>query len=79
MSTKPYKRIVAANGKYTNKDGDEKTRWLTVGTLFQKEDGSFSAKIEALPCGPQWDGWLNFFEIEDRKKSTQDDSEPAPF
>jgi hypothetical protein len=33
------KKLVVTNGSY-QKDGKEKTRWLTIGALHQKEDGS---------------------------------------
>ena len=31
------KKLVVANGSYTNKAGDEKTRWVNVGALHEHE------------------------------------------
>ena len=32
---KQFKKIVAANGKYTDSAGQEKTRYVTVGKAFE--------------------------------------------
>ena len=33
---KKVKRLVVANGKYTDGAGVEKTRWLTIGAMLKK-------------------------------------------
>lgn len=66
---KPIKRIVATVGKYTNQYGEEKNRYLNIGTLLQRDDGSQCIKIESLPL--EWNGWANFYDIEDKRQSTQ--------
>lgn len=65
---KKFKRMVAVTGKYTDKNGDEKKQYTTIGTLSQKENGELSAKMEAVPVN--WDGWVNFYEFDDKKKAT---------
>lgn len=62
---KRLKKLVAKNGSYT-RDGQEKTRWLTVGTLLQREDGSLTVKLDALPAG-EFDGWLSCYDFEDEQ------------
>jgi len=71
---KPYRRAVAGVGKYTNREGQEKTRYVSVGTLFKGEgedEGRFSLKLDATPAGNDWNGWVSFFEIEDRREGQQ--------
>lgn len=69
--------LVASGGKY-NKNGQEKTRWLNCGALFVRDDGSMTAKLESLPLGKDFEGWLNVFE--DKPKTNQEPpSEDVPF
>ena len=70
----PFKRAVAVTGTYTDRQGNEKKRYANVGTLFQYEDGNFTLKLDSLPVGQGWSGFLNFYEIEERKP--QDDVSP---
>lgn len=69
----PYRRAVAVTGTYTDRQGNEKKRYVNVGTLFQYEDGNLTLKLESLPVSG-WNGFLSFYEIEDRKP--QDDVNP---
>lgn len=62
---KPIKRIVATTGKYTDNTGKEKNRYVNIGTLFQRDDGSQAIKIESVPL--EWNGWANFFDIENKQ------------
>jgi len=62
---------VATVGKYTNKDGDEKKRYLNVGTVFENEEGRLSMKLEALPIGTEWTGWVSFYEPKGNDDSTR--------
>lgn len=52
---KLVKRCVAACS-YKNKAGEEKTKWVEVGSLWRKEDGALSLRIDAVPTS-NWDGW----------------------
>lgn len=60
MAMKKTHNAVYAGEKYTDKDGNEKTRYITIGVLFQRDDGSLTAKIESVPVG--FTGWVNFWE-----------------
>lgn len=66
--------LMARAGSYTDRDGNEKTRWQKCGILIEK-DGKLSVKLEALPIG--FDGWLSCFEPRQddkpRPKQRQDD------
>ncbi len=44
----------------------EKTKWIKVGVLLQKEKG-FSVKLDVFPIVPTWDGWLTAKEREKEK------------
>lgn len=39
MATKKIKNLSVAIGKWTDKDGNEKTNWLNIGSIMQKDDG----------------------------------------
>lgn len=58
---------VATTGKYTDRiSGKEKSRYLTVGSVFVNDEGKYSLKLEALPVGPEFNGWVNFYEPKPR-------------
>jgi hypothetical protein len=54
---------VATVGKYKNNQGEEKKRYLNVGTVFEGDDGRLSMKMEALPISTEWSGWVSFYEL----------------
>ena len=74
---KKIKNIVVITGTYTNKDGQEKKRYQTIGSLF--EDGeNLKIKLDTIPLvDGGWTGWANCYELEDRtekpRKSSFDD------
>lgn len=63
---KPYKRAVATIN-YVQR-GEQKKRYQGVGTLFQRDDGSLTLKLEALPLGEGWNGFLNFYDIDEKRQ-----------
>ena len=70
---KQFKKVVASNGKYTDANGNEKNRYITVGKAFLRDDKSVTIKIDAMPVGPDFNGWLNLYDLdEDRQQA------PAP-
>ena len=64
-SHKKYE-AVATVGEYTDRNGDKKKRYQNVGTVFENEDGRLSLKLDAIPVGPEWSGWISFFEPKSR-------------
>ena len=69
------KDAIAVVGEY-NKGGEIKKRYQNVGSLFQRDDGSFSMKLESLPLSADWNGWLNFYEPYNKRKD-QEQQQPA--
>lgn len=69
MSMKPYRRAVAVTGTYTDRQGNEKKRYQNVGTLFQYDDGGFALKLDAVPVGEGWNGFISFFEVDDKRET----------
>ena len=57
---------VATIGTYKDRNGDEKKRYANVGTVFENEDGRLSLKLDTVPVGQEWSGWISFFEPKDR-------------
>lgn len=51
----------------TATENGEKAKWLKVGVLIEK-DKKLSVKIDAIPIGTQWDGWLAVKERETKEK-----------
>lgn len=58
--------LVFSGEKYKNSAGEEKTRFINVGAVFERDDGTLCAKIETLPIG--FTGWLNLFEPRDSEQ-----------
>jgi hypothetical protein len=64
---------VASVGEYTDKQGQTKKRYVNIGAVFESDDGKYmSLKLESIPVGPNWSGWVSFFEPKQREAS------PAP-
>ena len=57
------KELIAKNGTYTNKQGEEKTRYTKVGVKMETAKGVMY-KLEALPV--QFDGWLYERDLQDK-------------
>lgn len=63
MSMKKWGNITTSVGEYKDRDGKQKRRYITIGTVFQdSESGRMSAHLDALPTNPQWDGWIALWE-----------------
>ena len=52
---------VATIGTYI-KDGQEKKQYLKVGKVFENDKGQMSMKLDALPVGKDWSGWISLYE-----------------
>lgn len=84
---KQFKKVVATVGKYTDANGQEKNRYVTVGRAFIRDDKSVSIKVDAMPVGPEFSGWLNLYDLdEDRQQKpvaqaapVVDDKDSLPF
>jgi hypothetical protein len=79
MATK-IKNLVASNGTYRNAAGEEKSRWLTVGSMFQ-DGNKTTIKIDSIPAGNLWNGWLSIVdlpEVDGRPQQGQPGQRQAP-
>lgn len=70
---KQFKKVVATVGKYTDANGNEKNRYVTVGRAFIRDDKSVSIKVDAMPVGPEFSGWLNLYDLDEDRQAA-----PAP-
>lgn len=76
---KVVENIVYAEN-YTNKDGEEKTRWHNIGVILEGEKNGKPRKVVKLTCMPlNTDGFFNVFPYDpDRKgKTSVDDAKEA--
>ena len=62
---------IVVTEKYTDKQGQEKKAYKTIGKMFTYDDGGVSIKIEMVPVGA-WDGNANVYDIQ--PKQTQNSS-----
>ena len=67
MPAKITHDVVATIGKYKDRQtGEEKKRHLTVGKCLTDEQGRQSIKLDAVPVGTEWSGWLSLYPVRDR-------------
>lgn len=57
--------IVAVTGTYTDKSGQEKKRYQTIGSVIETRNGPM-IKLETVPLG--WDGWAYMNEPKPREE-----------
>ena len=53
--------IVATVGEFTNRSGETKKKYQKCGAAFTGDDGRVSLKLDAVPCSPDWSGWLSLY------------------
>ena len=69
MASRKIKDLVATIGEYTNKDGEVKKRYFTLGHIYETDDGSRWGTFKQLPLGTEWSGT---FGVYDAKEWNQD-------
>lgn len=42
-------------------EGKEKPNYHKVGILMEKDDGKVSIKLNSIPAGNGWNGWLQVY------------------
>lgn len=47
--------VRSITGKYTDKDGNEKNSYATLGKVIETKKGGFMLKLDTIPV--TWDGW----------------------
>ena len=73
--------VVATVGEYTDSRGEKKKRYQNVGKAFTDDQGRVSLKMDAVPVGPEWSGWLSLYPRKDYlepAQGAQRQSRPAP-
>ena len=66
--------VVAITGKYTNRDGVEKNRYVKCGVVLQGDKG-LSMKLESLPVSS--DGWFQLYEPKPKTEASGPQTESA--
>ena len=57
--------VLATVGTYKDRQtGEEKKRRLKIGAAFTSPEGNISIKLDAVPVGPDWSGWLSLYPAE---------------
>lgn len=80
MAMKPVYDLAVKTGTYTDRAGAEKGRYLNVGKVFQRDDGSLTLKLDCLPIGiPDWSGWVNCYPHKPREGATAPPAPPQDF
>ena len=78
MAARKVFDLVATVGSYKDASGNEKKKYTQCGAVFQQEDGRMSAKIETLPVGSEWSGWLSFMEPRQQGQQGAQQQHQAP-
>ena len=76
MGAKRTHDAVATIGKYKDAQGNEKKRFLTVGSVFTDDQGRMSLKLDAVPTAQDWSGFISFYPVE-KKQSNERQSPPV--
>ena len=66
--------VTAVLGEYKNAQGEIKKRYAKIGALFSRDDGSMAIKMDVVPVGDEWNGWLNLYPDDYKKEVDQ----PSP-
>ncbi len=61
MATVKYEAVATVG---TRKDG--KKNYVRIGTVFETDKG-LSLKLDSIPAGNEWNGWVSFFDPKPRE------------
>jgi hypothetical protein len=68
--------LVATIGEYADKvTGEKKKRRINVGKCFTDDQGRMSFKMDSIPVGPEWSGWVSLY---DKTTDQRPASSPPP-
>ena len=68
--------VVATIGEYTDREGNTKKRYQKCGAAFTNDEGQISIKLDAVPCSPDWSGWLSLYEKKEYDQPRQQQQRP---
>ena len=75
MASKKTHDLVATVGKYKDRvTGEEKKRYHSVGSVFVDEEGRRSIKLDSVPVGPEWSGWLSEYPVKNDQPAGREDN-----
>ena len=57
--------LMYPGGEYTDKEGQEKTRWIKCGAIIETKNGKKKVKLESIPV--EFNGWLECFKDDQNK------------
>lgn len=67
------------------RNGEEKKRYVKCGVAFEGDKG-LSIKLESVPVGMGWNGWLSLYEPREKEgapakrgRTDADEADPLPF
>jgi hypothetical protein len=65
---KKFKNIVVITGTYKTREGQDKKRYQTIGSVFLDDNDNLKIKIDSIPIvDGGWTGWANCYELEERE------------
>ena len=76
MAVRKVKDLVATIGKYTDREGNERRQYLTVGATFERDDGSRFHRWYGTPAGNQWDGTFAEYDPKPRQEQAPQQAQP---
>lgn len=56
-------------GEKYQQNGQEKTRWVTIGKVLEGRNGGYQLKLDMIPTN--WDGWAALFEPDQQQGQGQ--------
>ena len=66
---KKIKNLSATMGKYPNEANEEKNRYVNCGSLFERDDGSLVVKLDSIPVGEEFTGWINCYDVDSNRSN----------
>jgi len=74
---KKFKNIVVITGTYKTRDGQEKKRYQTIGSVFLDDNENLKIKIDSIPIvDGGWAGWANCYDLEEKTNTGSRDDIP---
>ena len=71
--------VKVANGRYTDKNGNEKTRYLSIGKVIETKKGPM-LKLDSIPVlDEHWSGWAYLFSPKDQEKPETEKEDNFPY
>lgn len=82
MAARKIKDACVSAGEYMH-NNEKKKRWVNVGSLFEREDGSLALKLEVMPLPKtnkdgQPEIWIAFFDPRERDQQPSRNQAPGP-